>query len=111
MSRYFSAVTKESQISRSAARRRGSDGKTVEAQVTRKHVLLRDWAPVGKISGGKWTAEVSALPAGGPTRIDLRVSGSPTAAAVNNILVGDLWMLAGIQHGRRRRPGRCGNAS
>src|SRR5258708_39615962 len=49
----------------------GSDGKTVEAQVTRKHVLLRDWAPVGKISGGKWTAEVSALPAGGPYRIDL----------------------------------------
>ena len=73
----------------------GVDGKAVEAQVSRKHVLLRDWAPVGKIAGGKWTVEVNALPAGGPYRIDLRVVGGPAVAAVDNILVGDLWMLAG----------------
>ena len=45
----------------------GADGKAIEAQVSRKHVLLRDWSPAGKIAGGKWTAEVSALPAGGRT--------------------------------------------
>jgi len=73
----------------------GADGKAIEAQVTRKHVPLRDWAPVGKIAGGKWTAEISALSAGGPYRIDLRIAGSQAVTAVNNILVGDLWMLAG----------------
>src|SRR5258708_6085997 len=73
----------------------GADGKAIEAQVSRKHVLLRDWSPAGKIAGGKWTAEVSARLAGGQYDIDLRVSGSQAAAAVNNILVGDLWMLAG----------------
>ena len=73
----------------------GGDGKGIEARVSRKHVLLRDWAPAGKIAGGKWTAEVSALPAGGPYRIDVRGSGSQAVTAVNNILVGDLWMLAG----------------
>src|SRR5256885_6697792 len=54
----------------------GADGKAIEAQVSRKHVPLRDWAPAGKIAGGKWTAEISGLPAGGPYRIDLRVAGS-----------------------------------
>jgi sialate O-acetylesterase len=73
----------------------GADGKAVEAQVSRKHVPLRDWAPAGKISGGKWTAEIKALPAGGPYRIDLRVAGSAAVAAVDHILVGDLWVLAG----------------
>jgi sialate O-acetylesterase len=73
----------------------GADGKAIEAQVSRKNVTLRDWAAAGKIASGKWTAEIKALPAGGPYRIDLRVSGSPVMATVNNILVGDLWMLAG----------------
>jgi len=73
----------------------GADGRSVEALVSRKHVLLRDWAPVGKISGGAWAGAIHALPAGGPYRIDLRVSGGPVVAVVNNILVGDLWMLAG----------------
>src|SRR5262245_41624811 len=53
----------------------GADGKVIEAQVSRKHVPLRDWSPAGKIAGGKWTAQISALPAGGPYRIDLRVAG------------------------------------
>ncbi len=73
----------------------GGDGKTVEAQVSRKHVPLRNWAAVGKIGGGKWAAEIAALPTGGPYRIDLRVTGGQPSAAVDNILVGDLWMLAG----------------
>jgi sialate O-acetylesterase len=73
----------------------GADGKTLEAQVSRKRVPLRDWTPVGKVSAGKWTVEIPPLPAGGPYRIDLRIAGGAPAAAVDNILVGDLWMLAG----------------
>src|SRR5258708_36548115 len=44
----------------------GADGKAIEAQVSRKHGLLRDWSPAGRIAGGKWTAEGTGRPAGGP---------------------------------------------
>jgi sialate O-acetylesterase len=52
-----------------------------------------DWTPLGKIDGGKWTAELAGIPNGGPYRIELR-AGDATAQ-LTGILAGDLWVLAG----------------
>jgi sialate O-acetylesterase len=71
----------------------GADGRSVEARLSRKHQVVRDWAPLGKVAGGKWAGELSDVPAGGPYRIDLRAGEG--AAAVQNVLIGDLWVLAG----------------
>lgn len=79
-----------------------ADGRAVEARVLRKLLVVPgfDWAPIAKISGGKWSGHVNAIPAGGPYLLQLRISGaaaSGTEAAytVKDILVGDLWLLAG----------------
>ena len=70
-------------------------GASVEARVTRKHQVVEgfDWAAIAKATGGKWSGFVKGLPAGGPYRIEVRAGSATTA--VNNILVGDLWVLAG----------------
>lgn len=74
-----------------------ADGRAVEARVLRKHNVVDglDWQPAGKISGGKWVAEVKDLPTGGPYRIELRAAGSADVQSVSDVLVGDLWILAG----------------
>ncbi len=74
-----------------------ANGKTVEARISRKFLTVAgfDWAPLAKVSGGKWSGELQAVPAGGPYRIELRLAGAPATAAVENVLVGDLWVLAG----------------
>ena len=43
----------------------------------------------------EWTADLGGIPAGGPYRIELRIQGTNAVAQVDNILVGDLWVLAG----------------
>lgn len=73
-----------------------AQGKQIEARLSRKHIVLRDWSPLAQVQGGKWSGEMKAVPAGGPYRIEVRVDGSAAAtAAVDNLLVGDLWILAG----------------
>lgn len=58
-----------------------------------------DWARAGKAAGGKWSAELRDLPVGGPYDLEIRLldgKGKAVAAtAVREILVGDLWILAG----------------
>ncbi len=73
----------------------GANGRQVEARVLRKYQLVADWAPVGSVSAGKWSGEIQNLAAGGPYRVEFRVVGKSPAFALNNILVGDLWVLAG----------------
>jgi sialate O-acetylesterase len=72
-----------------------SDSPAVEARILRKHDVVEgfDWAPVAKTQAGKWTATLHNVPSGGPYRIEVR-SGQSTCA-VQNVLVGDLWLLAG----------------
>lgn len=72
-------------------------GTTVEVRVLRKHLVLGgfDWQPFAKVAQGQWSGTLGGLPAGGPYRIELRTAGSRAAASVNNVLVGDLWLLAG----------------
>ncbi len=69
----------------------------LEVRVTRQNLAVPglDWQSAGSAKSGKWTAEVKGVPVGGPYRVELRVAGSDATGAVENILVGDLWILAG----------------
>jgi sialate O-acetylesterase len=73
---------------------RGMNGRAVEYRVLGRNGALAgaDWKSCGKVAGDRWQCQVSAS-TGGPYRIETRVSDS--VAAVNGILVGDLWVLAG----------------
>src|SRR4051794_27678629 len=74
-----------------------SNARYIEARLLRKHMPVEgfDWKRIGSVAGGKWTGNLAGLPAGGPYRIEVRAEGSPNVESVNNILVGDLWVLAG----------------
>ncbi len=72
-----------------------ADGKAVEARIARKHQPVADWTAIASVKTKRWSGVVKNIPAGGPYRIDLRVAGSGAAASIHNILVGDLWVLAG----------------
>lgn len=43
---------------------------------------------------GRWSARLSALPAGGPYRLDVRGKGSATVTA-DDVMVGDVWLCSG----------------
>ena len=76
---------------------KGADGKTVEARLLRQFVPLAgfDWTALARIEGGAWSGELKNVPTGGPYRLELRIAGTPAEAAIHDILVGDLWVLAG----------------
>lgn len=58
-----------------------------------------DWRACGAARDGVWSATLQAVPSGGPYRVEWRLvdaAGAVVAAtAVEPILVGDLWILAG----------------
>lgn len=55
--------------------------------------------PTGTARRGAWQAEIEDLPVGGPYRIDFWIGGKEgtgvLGASVLDVLVGDLWLLAG----------------
>jgi len=73
------------------------NGRGVEARLLRKHLPVAgfDWREIGRVSGGKWSGELRGVPMGGPYRLELRLAATDAVAAVTNILIGDLWVLAG----------------
>ena len=74
-----------------------TNGKPIEARITSSKGVLPnfDWVPVGRVQKLSWTADMIGIPTGGPYRIELRMQGGTSIIAVSNILVGDLWILAG----------------
>jgi len=74
-----------------------SDGKTVEARIIAagRTVSGFDWKQLASVSKKAWSGDLAAVPTGGPYRIELRAQGGAMTASVDNILVGDLWVLAG----------------
>ncbi len=74
-----------------------SDGKTVEARLVAAGRAVEgfDWKLLASVSQKSWAGELANVPTGGPYRIELRVPGAPATASVDNVLVGDLWVLAG----------------
>ncbi|MBV8817257.1 MAG: sialate O-acetylesterase [Acidobacteriaceae bacterium] len=73
------------------------NGKTIEVRVRSSKGILPDfdWTAAARIDKTVWTARVKALPTGGPYRIEARIQGTSAVAAIDNVLVGDLWILAG----------------
>ena len=73
------------------------NGKAVEARWIGAQGVLHglSWKPVGQIQKQAWTAQLKGIPTGGPYRLELRIEGTTATATVENILVGDLWILAG----------------
>lgn len=74
-----------------------ANGKYIEARVLQDGAAVTglDWTPLVRAAAGRWSGELRNVPAGGPYRIEVRVSGVPGVAAAEDILVGDLWILAG----------------
>ncbi|HEY3443705.1 MAG TPA: sialate O-acetylesterase [Paludibaculum sp.] len=72
-------------------------GKSVEARLVAagRTVAGFDWKSAGRVNGTAWTAQLADVPTGGPYRLDLRVAGASAVTSVANLLVGDLWLLAG----------------
>lgn len=73
------------------------NNKYVEARITQKGAPVPgyDWTPMSRIRNDQWTGEFKGLPTGGPYRVEARISGNSGATAVEEVLVGDLWILAG----------------
>ena len=74
-----------------------TNGKAIEARITSPKSVLPnfDWVPVGRVQKVNWTADLIGIPTGGPYRVELRMQGGNSVITVSNILVGDLWILAG----------------
>ncbi len=72
----------------------------VEYRILKNGRVVRggSWTAAGTARNGKFTAHLKALPTGGPYRIELRIrraGGSAEQAAVSEVFVGDVWILAG----------------
>lgn len=67
----------------------GLDGKTIAIEVAGTGVQIN--AAVAK---GAWSAELRGIPAGGPYMVSLK-AGASAPVVIPNVLVGDLWILAG----------------
>ena len=71
------------------------------ARVTRGAKVVKglDWAKVGKAKAGRFAARLQGIPTGGPYHIDLQIQDPRgqvlEAAKVADVLVGDVWILAG----------------
>lgn len=75
----------------------GVDGTSIEARVLATNPLReeRTWSVIATVNGGRWTGLVKAVPTGGPYTLELRETGKEPVVRVVNLLVGDLWVLAG----------------
>ena len=74
------------------------NGKDVEARLVAADstpVPGFDWSSVGKIQKLKWGGELKRVPVGGPYRLEVRLQGGDSSISISNLLVGDLWVLAG----------------
>lgn len=78
----------------------GGDG-AIEARVLtgRRVIDGFDWAPAGKAENGRFVASLAGLPVGGEFTIEVRrrdaLGNVAEITEVGNLLVGDLWILAG----------------
>ncbi|HYI97288.1 MAG TPA: sialate O-acetylesterase [Bryobacteraceae bacterium] len=74
----------------------GLSGKQIEARILDGSKILKGWSwkPVAKVDSATWIGSLASVPTGGPYDIEFRSPGA-TPVVVKDILVGDLWLLAG----------------
>jgi sialate O-acetylesterase len=74
----------------------GLTGKQIEARILAGSKPVKGWAwkSVATIGGATWTGTLTGVPMGGPYNIEFRSTGA-TPVIVKDVLVGDLWILAG----------------
>lgn len=70
-----------------------ADGTAVEMRLRGAGAARRRWQPAGDVTEGKWHGSFAEVPVGGPYTLEVR-AGEATAS-VGDLLVGDLWILAG----------------
>ena len=76
--------------------RAAADGKLLLTVRQNKQLLDGfDKLEIGSVCKGKLTGCIKGLPTGGPYDLELKIAGSREKLALKNILVGDLWLLAG----------------
>lgn len=75
----------------------GVSGGVIELRVVRNSLTLEglDWHPIGKVDNSQWGGQLRGIPTGGPYRVDLRVMGAAAITSIHDVLVGDIWVLAG----------------
>jgi sialate O-acetylesterase len=80
-----------------AALIRKANGKFVELRLSSRTgpVAGFDWISFARIQRGNWSGTLHNVPTGGPYRIEIRLRDSPIVLTINDLLVGDLWILAG----------------
>lgn len=75
------------------------DGKEIEARLLDARATDLPgfhWTRLGKIQKQRWSGDLRGVPTGGPYRLEVRMAGVETSVvSVANLLVGDLWLLAG----------------
>src|SRR3954447_18727744 len=74
----------------------GLAGKQIEARILSggKPVKGWSWKPIATVDSATWTGTLAAVPMGGPYNIEFR-SSPATPVILKDILIGDLWVLAG----------------
>ncbi len=74
----------------------GLSGKQIEARILEGSKVVKGWTwkPVAKVDSVTWSGSLVAVPMGGPYDIEFRAPGA-TPAIFKDILVGDIWILAG----------------
>jgi len=72
-------------------------GRRVEARLLKGDTPLAgfDWVAIGKAQRQNWAGELKNVPVGGPYTLEVRLQGAAAVYPVENILVGDLWILGG----------------
>ncbi|MFN7933648.1 MAG: sialate O-acetylesterase [Bryobacteraceae bacterium] len=84
----------------------GSDG-PVFATITSRGATVSPWTnrEVGRASNSKWAAQLAGIPVGGPYRIAFHLNrNAQTEVVVDDVYVGDIWVLAGQSNMVGRAP-------
>ncbi len=78
----------------------GSDAAgTIQARLVGVQKEVLPWTDLAKTPGGAWSGSLAGAPVGGPYRVELRLKDDAgktlEQTAVAEVLVGDVWVLAG----------------
>ncbi len=75
-----------------------ANGKEIEARLIATDsstVPGFDWTALAKVQKLKWSGQLLHVPCGGPYRLEVRLQGAESTVSIANLLVGDIWVLAG----------------